>query len=190
MKTKLDAPAHGSEWYQLKTGGHVPLIEADTKMAYTVYKSDRKKAIIGDPWNCIEALGCKREHNVVEAYIGAGKDAYIVFEGRDKKLFARHYVIKAQAARVRDTFDQKGAPKTQLLELHPPTNGRTRAHRKFLDKRRRAEIKNGAEVKKREQKPRADRITRLGVPNRPRANIVRGTPGPVGPNSFNSDINA
>jgi hypothetical protein len=149
-----------------------PLIEADYDTAFKVYKSDRRKAVIGDPTACIEAVGLKRLPNVSFAHIGSGGDAYVGFKDQKSStgITVRHFTIPAQAKKVRDQFEVKGAPNTQTLLLKAPSNGRTLSHRKVLGKRRRDEIKAGAEVKKRAA-PRASRIARIGVAHRPRAQV-------------------
>lgn len=151
-----------------------PVLEADYDTAFKVYKSDRKKAVIGDPTACIEAKGLCRLANVQFAYIGGGGDAYVGF--KDEKsatgVTVRHFTIPSKAKKVRDTFEIKGAPDTQLLMLKAPSPGRTLKHRAVLGKRRRDEIKQGAIEKKRGPQ-RKTRIIRLGVHNRPRAKITK-----------------
>ena len=162
------------EFYKHEGINH-PLVEADYDTAFKVYKTDRRTAVIGDPTACIEAKGLKRLPNVAFAHIGGGGDAYVGFKDSKSRtgVTVRHFLIPAQAAKVRDAFEIKGAPPTQVLLLRAPTNGRTLSHRRLLGKRRREEIKKGAEPKKRgPQKNR--RITRLGVSPRPRAKIIKG----------------
>jgi hypothetical protein len=151
-----------------------PLKEADEDYTFKVYKSDRRKAVIGDPSRCLLAIGLKHDRNVAHAFIGGGKDAYIVFRGKGRLgEYAKHYVVLAKAARVRDIFDQRGAPDAQVLTLSAPTAGRTLAARDRMGKRRREEIKAGAVVKKRPNNNRP-RIVRLGVPPRPRPVVQKG----------------
>lgn len=162
-----------SRFYKHDEKNH-PLIEAEFDTAFTVYKSDRRKAVIGDPTGCIEAVGLRRIPNVAFAHIGAGGDAYVGFKDKDSVtgIKVRHFMIPARAAKVRDAFDVKGSPPTQILILKAPTNGRTLSHRSMLGKRRREEIKAGAQPKKRGQQ-KNKRIHRLGVPLRPRAKIIK-----------------
>ena len=153
-----------------------PLIEADYDTAFKCYKSDRRKATIGDPTACIEALGLRRLPNVEFAHIGAGGDAYVGFKDPDSAtgITVRHFVIPAQSKRVRDSFDVKGSPPTQILMLKAPSNGRTISHRRTLNKKRRIAVKAGAPIKKR-QKPSKTRITKLGISkNRARAKVEAG----------------
>jgi hypothetical protein len=161
--------------YELADGTRVPLFEAEYDTAFKIFKSDRRKAKVGDPKACIEALGICRKPNVLEAHIGSGKDAYVVYSKTPGRSFkhAVHHTMPAQSGRVRDQFEVKGSPKTQTLFLKAPSSGRTLAHRKTLDKKRRAEVKAGAPVKKR-GKPNKTRIHRLGVAHRPRAKIKAG----------------
>lgn len=152
-----------------------PLVEAEYDTAFKVYKTDRRRATIGDPTGCIEAMGLRRLPNVQFAHIGSGGDAYVGFKDAESStgITVRHFLIPTQSAKVRDTFETKGAPPTQILMLKAPTNGRTLSHRSALGKRRREEIKAGAVPKKRGPQKRT-RIARLGVGHRPRAKIVRG----------------
>jgi len=159
--------------YKMADGTYVPLFEADYDTSFPVYRSDRRKAVLGDPRKCIEALGLCRMHKALEAFIGTGKDAYVVFSASANRPFkhALHFTIPAQAAKVRDTFDKRGAPKTQHLTLRAPTKGRTLEHRSFLGKRLAAKIKNGEHVVKPRGKLNTPRITRIGAPHRPHAQI-------------------
>jgi hypothetical protein len=152
-----------------------PMLEAEYDTAFKVFKSDRKKSVIGDPTACIEAQGLKRLPNVAFAHIGSGGDAYVGFKDPESTtgVTVRHFVIPAQSKRVRDAFETKGSPPTQVLMLKAPSNGRTLSHRRTLSKKRRDEIKKGAPVKKRGS-PRSTRITRLGVAPRPKAKVVKG----------------
>jgi hypothetical protein len=152
-----------------------PLVEAPFDTAFKVYKSDRKKAVIGDPGQCIEAVGLRRLPNVAFAHIGSGGDAYVGFKDPDSHtgITVRHFLIPAAAAKVRDAFDVKNSPPTQVLMLKAPTNGKTLSHRSLSNKRRRDEVKGGAPVKARGPQ-KNKRITRLGVAHRPRAKIVKG----------------
>ena len=159
-----------------KHGGlNHPLVEAEFDTAFKVFKSDRKKAVIGDPADCIEAKGLKRLPNVAFAHIGSGGDGYVGFkdESSPTGIKVRHFLIPAKAAKVRDIFETKGAPSSQVLMLKAPTNGRTLSHRSMLGKRRREEVKKGSPVKSRGPQ-KNKRIHRLGVPPRPRAKIVKG----------------
>ena len=153
-----------------------PLVEADYDTAFKVYKTDRRKAVIGDPTACIEAKGLKRLPNVAFAHIGSGGDAYVGFRDNKSKtgVTVRHFLIPAQAKRVRDAFETKGAPPSQVLMLKAPTNGRTLSHRRKLDKRRRDEIKKGTVVPNKRGPQKNRHITRLGVAQRPRPKIVKG----------------
>lgn len=160
--------------YIAPDGTSYPLAEAEYDMSFTVYKSDRSKAIIGDPWGCLIALGGKRHPDVLEVYIGSGGDAYVVFKGRaGKPAHAVHFTIPAQAARVRDIFDTKGAPPTQIVMLRAPTKARTLDARSASNKGRAAKIKNGTHVVKPRGTPAKKRIMTLGVAHRPRARVTQ-----------------
>jgi len=158
-----------------KTGRTWPLEEADTDYSFRVYKAHRRKAVIGDPTSCLIAMGLQRDEDIAAAFIGSGKDAFVVFKGKGRRPpVARHYVILAAAAKVRDTFDQKGSPGTQWLTLSAPTPGRTLEARRKLDKRRREEIKDGTRTVTHRDTPNKKRVTRLGVANRPKPIVSRG----------------
>jgi hypothetical protein len=160
-------------YYVAGDGTKYPLEEALTPFAITVFRSDCKKAVVGDPWNCLIAIGARRTANVIAAYIGASRDAYVIMKfGRTGKPTAFHFIINAKAARIRDAFDTNKNLKSQVIMLSPPTPGRTLDYRATLNKRRRGEVKAGAVVKKQTKKERTTRLTRIGVPLRPRAQIV------------------
>lgn len=161
--------------YKAPDGNVYPLTEAEYDIAFMAYKSDRKKAKIGDPGGCLLALGIRHNPDVQAAYIGSGKDAYVVFKARGE-LPARavHFTVPSKAGKVRDSLETKGAPATQVIILRAPSAGRTLEARSAFDKKRRTEIKNGSPVKKRGPQKRK-RIMILGVPHRPRARIVKNT---------------
>lgn len=163
--------------YKLRDGTTVPLFEAPYDMSFKVWKSDKRKAIIGDPYECIEALGLCRMPNVMEAHVGSGKVAYVVFEKSAGRAFkhALRFTLKTASQKVRDTFDQRGAPKTQILILSAPTNGQTMLHMRDYAKERARKIKKGeAVVKPRGEKKIKTRFIRLGVNHRPRAVVRSG----------------
>lgn len=157
-----------------------PLVEAEIDTAFKVYKSDRRKSVIGDPTDCIEAQGLKRLPNVQFAHIGSGGNAYVGYKDQHSPtgITVRHFLIPAQARKVRDAFDLKGAPGTQILILKAPTNGRTLTARRAANKRRREEVKKGAAVKKRGPQKNT-RVARIGVAHRPRPTIVQGQLSPT-----------
>jgi hypothetical protein len=160
-------------YYVAGNGQQYPLSEADEEYPITVYKSDCRKAVVGDTAQCLIAMGAKRNKRVEGAYIGSGKDAYIIFKGtRGKPAYAKHYTLNAQASRVRDFFDTHKGVVTQTITLSPVTAGRTLDHRSKLGKKRAAAIKNGTHTVKSRGKPNATRIMRLGVKHRPKAQIA------------------
>ena len=113
-------------YYVTPEGNKFPLFEAPYDYVIPVYKKDCKRAVIADPNGCLIALGAQRDPLVLGAYIGSGKDAYIVFrESEQRYAHALHFTISASAARVRDWFDtHKGEVKT-TVKLSAPTAGRT-----------------------------------------------------------------
>jgi hypothetical protein len=160
---------------ELGTWTRHPVVEAPFDTAFTVYKSDKRKAIIGDPFNCIAALGMRRMHKVKFAYITSGRDAYVGYEDEDSPtgITVRHFIVTAETAKIRDLFDSKGSPETKLIMLKAPNEFQKLAYRSVRDKKRRAAVKNGAPVKKRGPQ-KVKRIDRLGIVPRPRARIENG----------------
>jgi len=117
-------------YYVAGNGAKYPLYEAPYDYTIAVYKSDCKKAVIGDTEQCLIALGAMRDKRVEGAYIGSGKDAYIIFKAfRGKPAHAMHFTLNAQASRVRDFFDTHKGVTTQHITLSAVTAGRTRDHR-------------------------------------------------------------
>jgi hypothetical protein len=158
-------------FYTAPDGTKYPLKEADYSMGFRVYKSDRSKAIKGDPTNCFIARGLQRHPEVQYAYIGSGLDAYVVFRRkRTKPPYAVHFTIPAQAGKVRDAFDTNQGLTSMFLELRAPTAGRTLDARAKQDKHRRLKIKNGTHTVK-PRGPSTKRVARIGVPHRPRPQI-------------------
>lgn len=157
-------------------GKKYPLYEAMTNYPVRVYKSDKRKAIQGDPGECMVALGGKRDHSVIDIFIGAGKDAYVVFQAtEDRPDHAVHYTIPAATRRIVDAFDSKRSATSAIITLNKPTEGRTMDARKTLNSKRRKRVKEAAvkgEDIVKHRKPGVPRIMRLGVVHRPRANIV------------------
>lgn len=160
--------------YKLEDGREVPLFEADYDMSFDVYKTDKKKAVIGDPRHCIEAVGLCRLQNVTEAHIGASKVAIVVFGPTASRDFvhAVRFIIPASSAKVRDKFDLQKSLKSQTLRLSAPTKGQTMERDRVRQKARREAIKAGAEIKKR-GKPNRNRMQRIGVKQRPRALVTK-----------------
>lgn len=153
-----------------------PYLEADYDMDFWVFKSDRRKARLADPCRCLLALGIARNKKVVFAHVGSCHDAYVGFKDSQSPtgVTVRHFNLLANAARVRDAFDTKGSPTTQRLTLTAPSPGRTTAHRRATNKRNYQEVKDGKRVRKVRGKQQHSRLTRLGVPHRPRAKIYKG----------------
>ena len=158
-------------YYVTGDGKRYPLFEAPYDYPITVFKSDCRKAIIGDPAQCLIALGARRDKLVDAAFIGSGKDAYVIFKAtKIRKAYALHFTMNAEASRVRDYFDGHKGATSQMITLSAVTPGRTMDHRSKLGKKRREEIKAGAEVKKR-GKQAETRIMRVGMKHRPHAVI-------------------
>lgn len=160
--------------YKAPDGNAYPLEEATYGFSFKVYRTDCKRSIVGDPQCCLIANGIRRQKGVVEAYIGSGRDAYVIFDATPEKhhVHAVHFVVPRQAARVRDEFDKNKKAQSQILLLEAPSASRTLDARQKSDKARREEIKNGAPVKPR-GKSRQSRIMRIGMVQRPRAKISK-----------------
>lgn len=160
-------------YYLTPDGVRYPLYEAPIPFTIKVYRKDCKDAVVGDPVQCLIAKGAKRHRNVLHAFIGGGKDAYVIMKnGAEGKPIAVHYTLNAVAVRVRKTFDDHKKMAAQEITLAAPTAGRTMAHRSKLGKKRRAAIKAGAEVKKRGKLTEAQ-IHHIGSKHRPVAKIVK-----------------
>ena len=168
-KEQHSRPKNGRT-YKMADGTDVPLFEAPTDFDIQCYRTDRRKAVMGDPLRCIIAMGGLRHPQVREMYVGSGKDAYVVIEQHNGRLIAFHYVISASARHVLDAFDNNAGVKSQRVTLRAPTSGLTLAHRRVSNKRRRQEVANGAVVKPRPR--RKARITRIEIKHRPRAPIA------------------
>jgi len=151
--------------YQAPDGKSYPLREADWNIGFKVYRSDRYKAVQGDPQRCLIALGIKRDKDVLDVFIGSGKDAYVVFKGKGKP-FAVHFVLTKTATSLLDAFDKDRSAATKQIFLRKPTPGRTLAARRKMNKDRNRRIKNG-EHKVKHRGPNISRLTRLGVHHRP-----------------------
>ena len=164
-----------SRIYKSRDGTEYPLIEAAYNMTVKVFRADRKKSIMGDPYACLVAFGINRHPDVVESFIGSGGDAYVIFKPTDDypNGYAVHFTIPTTAARVRDQFDKEKAAKSITVWLRKPTKARTLNGRSLSNKKRRIAVKEGAPVKKR-GKSNVSRVVRLGVAHRPRAKISRG----------------
>ena len=94
-----------------------PLEEAQYDTAFKIYKSDCKKAVIGDPTQCIEAKGLKRLPNCEFAHIGSGGDAYVGFKDTKSPtgVTVRHFCIPAASKRIRDFSTLKARRKRRFL---------------------------------------------------------------------------
>ena len=128
----------------------------------------------GDPGNCLLARGIRRDPQVQDVYIGSGKDAYVIFKAEGgHPAQAVHFTIGTPVKRVIDGFDKDKSARTQLITLSRPAKSRTIEAQRAYTRRRREDIKNGAKVKHRGPN-KGHRMTRLGVPHRPRPKISRG----------------
>jgi hypothetical protein len=148
--------------------------EARHDMLFKAYRSDFRKAVIGDPWECIESKGIKHHRGVLEAYIGSGRNAYVVFKPtEDEPATAVHFMISVKAGKIRDAFEQNKKLQTQELILRTPSKTQTLEARSVMNKKRNAAIKNGTHVPKKRGKPNSRRMERIGAPHRPRPDISR-----------------
>jgi hypothetical protein len=145
-------------------------------MMFKVYRSDRRKATIGDPWDCVESKGIKHHRGVIEAYIGSGRNAYVVFKAtEDEPATAYHFMISVRASRIRDIFDQNKKLQSQELILKRPKESQTLTARAGMGKIYKAKIKDGSHVPVKRGSPRTTRMERhLPPAQRPRPNISSG----------------
>jgi hypothetical protein len=169
-----------TRFYTTADGVKFPLYEAMYDYHFTVHKVDCVKAKIADPEGCLLALGIKHDKKVLAAYIGSGRDAYIIFKARpgaphsfQHVAHAVHFMIPTTSGRVRDYFDAHEGKEILALKLTPPTATQTKDAKATYDKVRAERIKNGEIVPVPRRQPRSTRITRLGVPHRPKAIISR-----------------
>lgn len=164
------------QYYLCEDGDRVPLFEADTATAFKVFRSDQGRAVIGDPLHCIEARGLCRLPGVVEARVGSGRVAYVVYAKTNNRPYKHclRYIISSTAQRTRDDFDLNKKLKTQVLMLRAPSAGQTLSRKRKYKNAWDASVKNGSHTPAKREKPRQDRIQRLGVSHRPRAVIKAG----------------
>lgn len=153
-----------------------PLYEARFSTAFVCYRSDAKKAIIGHPKHCVEAKSLCRDRKVIEAYIGSGRIAIVVYKGNpddeDTRYQVDHairYEIRAKSAKVRDAFDMNQELKTQTLMLHPIKN-----KVKSKPSKSTGPVATASPNVKTTPKPPKKQITagHVTVPKRPRAELV------------------
>jgi hypothetical protein len=168
-----------TRYYTTADGVKFPLYEGMYDYHFTVHKVDCGKAKIGDPMDCLLALGIKHDKKVLAAYIGSGRDAYIIFKARpgaphefQREAHAVHYMIPTTSGRVRDYFDAHEGKEILALKLVPPTATQTKEAKANYDKVRSEKIKSGEIVPSPRKQARSTRITRLGVPHRPKAIIT------------------
>jgi hypothetical protein len=162
-----------SRFYTTPTGERYPLKEARYDIWFKAYRSDRRKAKRGNPGWCLLALGIRRNKDVLDVYVGAGHDAYVIFKAtEEEEAHAVHFVIRTEAKKVIDAFDKDRTTKTQPIKLQKPPQSWTLAGRRKNNARRRAEIKAGSPVKRRGKIARS-RMGRVGVERRQRAIISK-----------------
>lgn len=159
-----------------RTDIEYPLTEAKYDFAFNIYKSDKKKAVPLSPGECLIACGLKRHRDIIDAFIGSGRDAYVIFKGQgDEPDHAVHFVLRASNRRIIDEFDTNRKALTAKIELTRPPYSWTLNRRRENNERRRKEIETntGAPVKPRGRINKI-RVSRLGVKHRPRAKTTRG----------------
>lgn len=148
-----------------------PVKEAQYDMPIKIYKSDKRRAVVGSPEECLLALGAVRNNAVLEAAIGHGGDAFMLMkDDNGNPSHWLHFKIKAEAQRIRDAFDRDRSARTATIILSKPPKSWTLAHRQASNKRRREEIAAGSPVR-RLVNPRRTRVQRLGVRVRPTTRI-------------------
>lgn len=161
--------------YRLATGENIPLFEGEYDFPFVVTKKHAKGATIADPLNCIEARAIRSLSKVEEAYIGSGRDAYVVFKETNQRPFlhAVHFSIPTKAGSVRDNFDKEGSGADITLWLRAPSNSHRLEDRRLAERARDEAHKHGKPIKKatKPKSPNAVRMERLGVAHRPRASV-------------------
>lgn len=159
--------------YTTADGTQYPLSEARYDMMFKVYKSDRRKCIPCDPHQCLLAKGILRHPDVLDVYVGAGCDAYVVFKAtRDEPARAVHFGIRTKARKVIDAFDTDKKLQSETIVLCKPPHAWRLDVRRDSNARRRKEIKDGAPVTKRGKRAKA-RVGRYGAPRRPLAPLSK-----------------
>jgi hypothetical protein len=168
-----------TRFYTTADGAKFPLYEAMYDYHFTIYKVDCAIAKIGDALNCLLALGIRHDKKVLAAYIGSGRDAYIIFKANPNaphefqhESHAVHFMIPTTAGRVRDYFDAHEGKEILALKLVAPSATQTKEAKSHYDKIRSEKIKNGEIIPAKSKQARSTRITRLGVPHRPRPIIT------------------
>src|SRR5690348_4370564 len=115
-----------TRFYTTPTGEKYPLAEARYDMSFKAYKSDRKKAVAGDPAYCLLALGIRRDPQVEDVFIGSGKDAYVILKAtHEHSAQAVHFVISTPVKRIVDGFDKDKTARTQPITLSRPPKSQT-----------------------------------------------------------------
>ena len=175
-----------------ETGEDIPLRDADVDYQTKVFRAHRKKSVPGSLTECIVAKGAVCSSDVYKAYVTSGDEVVLVFYGKGRLgKHALRYIARTNLKRVRDTFDQKGAPATQWVTLGAPTPSNSleakeaRSAKEAAEKKaREAAAESEAEEgfthvefdarKGGEKEKRRSRKASLGVERRPRATISRG----------------
>lgn len=161
-------------FFKTPDGTKYEIKEALYPVDITVFRSDEKKAIVSDPFSCAIALGIKRLAGVIEAYIGTGSHAYIIFKAtKDDPAHALHFVIATGAAKIRDEFDKDKKIKTQKVRLLPPSPSQTLAKMAAYSQQWRDEVESGKRTPVSRGAAKKSRFARLGLVHRPRANVKR-----------------
>jgi len=164
--------------YTTPSGERYPLVEARYNMAFTAYRSDRKKAVINDPRNCWAALGIRRDPEVLDVYIGSGRDAYVIFKATpDAPAQAVHFIINTTMRHLIDAFDRDKTARTMTIELMRPSSSEQLSRRTAKAKERyvktKAKGKAKTETPAQRARTRRSRVQRIGVAHRPRAQISK-----------------
>ena len=174
-----------------ETGEDIPLRDADVDYQVKAFKTHRKKAVVGSLTECIVAKGAVCNSDVYKALIGSGDEVVLIFYGKGRLgKHALRYIARTNLKRVRDNFDQKGAPSTQWVTLGAPTpstsleakearSAKEAAEKKAREAAAESEVEEGFthvefDARKGEKKKRRSRMQSLGVQRRPRATISKG----------------
>jgi hypothetical protein len=154
-------------------GNTYRVIQAKHDYAVRCYRSDRSRAIPGDLRKCLIALGAKRNRLVVDCLIGAGRNAYVLFEATEESEREwHHFNTSATSRKVADEFDKDKKTQTIIVMLKRPSKGTAKnaassRHAKQYQERK----TTGKQPNKTIGATKKTRMKRLGVPHRPMPRI-------------------
>jgi hypothetical protein len=158
-------------------GNFYRVVQAKHDYAVRCYRTDRSRAIQGDPRKCLLALGAKRNRLVIDCLIGTGRDMYILFEATEESDREwLHFIASTSSRGVADGFDKDRKASTIIVMLRRPTKSTAK---KSASKRHANQYQKRKATGKQPDKTigakRITRVKRLGVPHRPMPRIETRT---------------